>query len=214
MSEISVRNGKHKLTPRGSFIIAYLALNTPNINDVSVVSMVRKMKDLPVNLLHPFSISRDASLIILDSVEAFDPSDREIFLALFDLFDVRGDNSVLFRELMVGAVCSLVAGQHQSIMMLAFDIYDVKGEGTLNQVDLQAINYTVSYFGDGALEDAAVQLIVHDVVLSVRGSSIAEDLSATNITAAECTHHVLSHVSVIAFLNSEGTRHFDYKGRT
>ena len=201
----------------GSLKIAYLALNTPNISDASVVSMVRKMKELPANLLHPFSISRDTFLIILDSVEAFDPSDKEIFIALFELFDVRGDDSVLFRELMVGVVCSLVAGHHESIMMLAFEIYDVKGEGTLNRADLQkvlqAINNTVSYFGDGALEDAAVQLIVQDVFLSVRGSNIAEDLSTVNISAVECTQHVLSHVSVIAFLNSERRRRFDDRCR-
>ena len=199
--------------PSGSLKIAYLALNTPNISDASVVSMVRKMKELPVNLIHPFSISREAFLIILDSAEAFDSSDKEIFIALFELFDVRGDNSILFRELMVGVVCSLVAGHHESIMMRAFEIYDVKGEGTLNRADLQkvlqAINNTVSYFGDGALEDAAVQLVVQDVFLSVRGSNTVEDLSTANISAAECTQHLLSHLSVIAFLNSEGTRHFD-----
>lgn len=205
-------NINHNLNSERNLKIAYLALSTPNINEVTVRSMIRKMKESPMNLAHPFSISRDAFRSILDDIDAFDTSDVEIFYALFEMFDVRGDNSVLFRELMVGVVCSLVAGHHQSIMMLAFEIYDVKGESSFNRADLQkvlqAINSTASYFGDGALEDAALQLIVQDIFLSTRGASFAEDTSAVNITAAECSHRVLSHILVNAFLSSEGTKTF------
>ena len=192
--------------------IASMAMNTPNINEATLRLTIKRLKELPVNPAFPLTTSRADYDNVIKSITTFEDPDVEIFNALFELFDVKGDESILYRDLIAGIVGCLIVGSLEKKLLLAFELYDVRGKNDLNRADLKkilhSINNTASYFGDNVLEKLAVDELVSDIFYSVSVANVTDEASLVNIDMGQCAEYLSAHESVQAFANSQGTKVF------
>jgi hypothetical protein len=196
--------------------VTSMAITSPNINEVSIRKILKNMKDLPTNPALPFKITKDDYIHLINEIEFLEDCDIEIFKALFELFDTRGDNTVLYRELIVGVCGCLVVATLKEKLLLSFALYDIKGNSTLNRADLRkvliAINDTASFFGDHVLELNIIEDIVSDTftTISILNSSEESTVTLSDIDFNQCADYLIEDKSVISFVNGKGTKPFGH----
>lgn len=192
--------------------VACIASTTPNINRTTIKMMLKMMKEIPMNVASPFTVSKVDFSRIVNSIEIYDESDLEILNALFDLFDTKGNSLVMYREFLAGVAACLVAEPLLAALVLAFEVYDIKGSEDLSRADLRkilhAINHTASYFGDSVLQDSAVEDIVVNLFCLASNSNSTDHTEVDRVTASQCAELLLLNDSVISFLNGRGTKQF------
>ena len=193
----------------GRMGIASMAMNTPNINEATLRVAMKKMKDLTSNTASALTIVKSDYKNILDAITMLEDSDMEIFMALFNLFDVKGNESIVYRDLVVGVVVCLVEGTIEEKLSLAFELFNFDGQRDLNRADLRkvlhSVNNTASYFGDNFLEYGTVNDIVTDVFYLVSVANSTDAISIVSIHIEKCVEFLSLHESVLAFINGEGT---------
>ena len=192
--------------------ISSMAMNTPNINKATVKEMMIKMRDLPVNPALPLTITKVDFDDLLKSVAAFEDPDIEIFQSLFELFAIKGDDTILYRDLIVGVVGCLIVGTLEEKFMLAFELYDIRGKNDLNRADLRkvlhSINDTASYFGDNVLEKLTVDDVVSDIFYSISVANVVDEETMVSVEIKQCVEHLSQQESVLIFVNNEGPKKF------
>lgn len=168
------------------------------------------MKEIPMHVASPFTIANVDFYPIVNSIEVYDESDLEILSSLFNLFDTKGNSTVLYREFLAGVTACLVAEPVQAVLVLAFEVYDIKGSNDLSRADLRkilhAINHTASYFGDSVLQDSEVEDIVLNLFHFASISNQTEHTEVDRVSASQCAEFLLQNDSVVSFLNGQGTK--------
>mmetsp|Transcript_4949 Transcript_4949/g.7556 ORF Transcript_4949/g.7556 Transcript_4949/m.7556 type:complete len:200 (-) Transcript_4949:349-948(-) len=146
----------------------------------------------------------DKVLLRMDMLSHYD---IEILCALFDMHDVNGVRQIDYQDLLVG-LCILVPGSVMDKLLLAFEIFDeavtakagyVKS-GEMKKV-LTAINNTILYFGDRALNSVQLKEIVIDIYKNA--SSPAAPLSYK-----EHIKDILAHKRFKLLLEGKGNLQF------
>jgi hypothetical protein len=196
--------------------ISSMAITSLNINEMSIKKVLNNVKDLPSNPALPFKITKDDYIHLINQIECFEDCDIEIFMALFELFDNRGDNIVLYRELIVGVCGCLVVASLKEKLLLSFELYDIKGNNNLNRADLRkiliAINDTASFFGDHVLELNIIEDIVSDAftTISILNSSEESTVNLSDIDFHQCADYLIEDKSIITFVDGKGSKTFGH----
>jgi Ca2+-binding EF-hand superfamily protein len=204
--------GNSGSTPSGNMGISAMAVTTPNITKSSMKEIMKQIKDLPTKPTLPFMITKVDYESITRNIIVFEEPDLEILDALFDLFDIKGDGTILYRDLIAGLSCCLVMGSVESKLLLSFELYDVKGNHNISRVQLlsflSAINNTACYFGDHVLNDKLVEGIVNDTFYSLAAANDIEETLMINVGFDQCIEYLAQHESVKLFINGEGSKLF------
>jgi Ca2+-binding EF-hand superfamily protein len=185
--------------------ITSLAVTTPNIEMPAFEKLLASFKKVAAERGHD-KIHRDDFMASLKQLEKFTPSDSELFVQLFTLFDDEGHDTVDYKNYMAG--CSLVFLSIPNVekMKFALSIYDVKGtkcslRGDVKRL-LMAVNQTAAFFGDPVLAASEIELIMIDLFNDVKNQTIA------GIPQDEAASYLLQHRLVYKFMSGQGTVRF------
>ena len=182
-----------------------VARTTPNIEIPEFQTILADLKLSAADSKSDW-ITRDVFDTAIKKVEKFEPSDVDIFVKLFTLFDVQGNNTVDYKDFIAGASTCLTTAQNSEKLQFAMAIYDSSNTKCILKGDLKKLLYTInnvtSFFGDPVIRPNQIDTIVFDVYKafpSSAGKGIGFDV---------CIEALLANEIVKVFLNGGGRLRF------
>lgn len=147
-----------------------------------------------------FTIDRESFRVaLLDTM--VEDGDTDILDSLFTMWDMMGNDSIQYREFLVG-VSPLASGHRDSLgstLHYTLALMDTAQSGRITPYNLtkvlKAINSTASFLGDGVLRNAELQEIVSDVF----GPSMSQAMSHHDVVP-----RLIVHPKVHKFIDGKG----------
>ncbi len=185
--------------------ITSLAVTTPNIelpNFEKLLTLFRKVAvEKSTDKVH-----RDDFMAALKQLEKFTPSDSELFVQLFTLFDDEGHETVEYKNFLAGCSVVFMSIPNAEKLKFALSIYDVKGSKCCLRGDikrlLMSVNQTAAYFGDPVLAASEIELIAIDLFSDVKNQTMA------GIPHDDIVTYLLQHRLIYKFMSGQGTVRF------
>lgn len=145
----------------------------------------------------------------LKKVENFSVSDQDIFLKLFTLFDVNGDNTVNFKDYTAGIIGSITSNAVGVKLLAAMNVYEdaeqapgACSRGELKRM-LSSVNNIASYFGDAAITGEEIENCTLEAFKEV--PVVKTKAKGSYISSEAAIGFVETHESLQKFLRGEGT---------
>jgi Ca2+-binding EF-hand superfamily protein len=148
-------------------------------------------------------LSRDTLNTCLNQMEKFTPSDGELFVQLFTLFDNEGHDTVDFKSFIAGSCICLISESASDKLKWGLSVLENRADCARGDVKklLLAINLTAAFFGDLVLPTDEIDLLTVELFKEVPSV-------AGRISQEECVAYLLNHPLVIQFLTGQGVVKF------
>lgn len=189
--------------PASKLGITSLATTTPNIEQAEIHKLHRLLSEVQATREAPNTLARDDLLACLKQIEKFTPSDSELFIQLFTLFDNEGHDQVDFKSFFTGSSICLLSQPAKDRLRWGLGVFDESKTCVRGDVKklLVAINQTAAFFGDPVLSPNDIDTLTIEMfkVIPSAGGRISQD---------ECVDYLLQHPLVLLFLAGEGTVEF------
>lgn len=189
--------------PTSKLGITSIAATTPNIEKAEVEKLFRLLSEAQAQNETPDILSRDTLNSCLKQIEKFTPSDSELFVQLFTLFDNDGHDNVDFKNFITGSSICLTSQSASEKLKWGLSVFDSSTDCSRGDVKkvLTAINHTAAFFGDPVLPTNEIDLLTIELFKEVPsvGGRISQD---------ECVAYLLKHPLVQQFLSGQGVVKF------
>lgn len=185
--------------PTSKLGITSLASTTPNIEKHDIDKLYGLLVENQAQKESFDVLSRDTLNACLKHMEKFTPSDTELFVQLFTLFDNEGHDTVDFKSFITGTSICLTSQTAKEKLQWGLSVFDSSSDCARGDVKklLVAINNTAAFFGDPVLPTNEIDLLTVELfkeVPSVGG----------RISQGECVTYLLAHPLVQQFLIGQG----------
>lgn len=189
--------------PTSKLGITSIASTTPNIEKNEIEKLYRLIYDMQVQSDTPDILTREAFNSCLKQIEKFTPSDSELFVQLFILFDNEGHDTVDFKSFITGSSICLTSQSATEKLKWGLSIFDSGADCARGDVKklLTAINQSAAFFGDPVLPSNEIDLLTVEMFKEVPSV-------AGRISQDECVAYLLKHPLVVQFLTGEGVVKF------
>lgn len=132
-------------------------------------------------------------------------NDADILDRLFTMYDKTGDDSISWRDFIVG-IAPLISGSHLDKIDFAMRLYDIEGTSYLRANEmvnvLSNMNRVASYFGDPVMTEEQVTTVIVDVLDMAGGSA---DGLAASLHYSEYVKIIAEHPIVNTFISGGGS---------
>lgn len=180
--------------------------NVTHIEKTQILELQSKLKEISQKSGNSLMIHRVEFTECL-SVLGINPNDAEILDKLFTMYDMTGDEQVVWKDFIVG-ISPLISGSHSEKIDFALRLYDTENTSLLRGIDivnaLSQVNRVASYFGDPVLSEEQISRIVSDVSNSF-SKDPSTNLTDTKLHYPDLIQLISDHILVTAFINGEGT---------
>lgn len=180
--------------------------NVTHIEKTQILELQSKLKEISQKSGNSLMIHR-AEFTECLSVLGINPNDAEILDKLFTMYDMTGDEQVVWKDFIVG-ISPLISGSHSEKIDFALRLYDTENTSLLRGIDivnaLSQVNRVASYFGDPVLSEEQISRIVSDVSNSF-SKDPSTNLTDTKLHYPDLIQLISDHILVTAFINGEGT---------
>lgn len=199
-NEISQANSKLGTTS--------LAVTTPNIELPQFQKFLQLFKKIIEDKQQNNNfITREDFLAILKQIDKLTPSDSELFIQLFTLFDEDGHDLIDYKSYLAGvSICLISSLTLTEKLQFAFQLFDVNNSGYVLRLDckkvLIAVNNTAAYFGDPVLALSEIETANIEIFKEVPNQTLSGAPIADLITV------ILAHPMIQKFMTGEGTVRF------
>jgi Ca2+-binding EF-hand superfamily protein len=185
--------------PTSKLGITSIASTTPNIERNEVDKLYRLLNDAQSQSESLEILSRDTLDSCLKQMEKFTPSDTELFVQLFTLFDNEGHDTVDFKSFVTGSCICLISESAVNKLKWGLSVFESRTDCARGDVKklLLAINLTAAFFGDPVLPTNEIDLLTVELFKEVPSV-------AGRISQEECVAYLLKHPLVIQFLTGQG----------
>ena len=186
--------------------------NVTHLEKRELASLQAKFRELAHRSGNPSSINRIEFAEALNIV-GVNQNDADILDRLFTMYDKTGDDTINYKEFIVG-IAPLISGTHVEKIDFAFRLFDVEGTSYLKGHEMVNIlgqmNKVASYFGDPVMTDEQVSSVVVDIVDMAGGGS---DGLAMSLHYSDYTKIIGEHPIVNTFISGGGTVSYGSAGR-
>lgn len=132
-------------------------------------------------------------------------NDADILDRLFTMYDKTGDDTISYKEFIVG-IAPLISGTHVEKIDFAFRLYDIEGTAYMKASDMVGVlsnmNRVASYFGDPVMTEDQISSVLVDVVDMAGGNSEGLNMS---LHYSEYVKIIADHPVVNTFITGGGT---------
>lgn len=192
--------------PASKLCITALAVTTPNIEKNDIDKLYSLMIKAAGNTANADRLSKeDLVNVVLKGMDKFTPSDSELFIQLFTLFDEEGQNKVDCRDFVAGAGICLTTHSVADRLKWGMSIYDKEKTQTILRGDLKkllmAVNSTAAYFGDPVLAPTQIDQMTLEMFKALPNSS-------QGVKIDECVAYLLNNDLILQFINGDGVVRF------
>lgn len=178
--------------------------NVTHIEKRELASLQSKFREIANRQGNPQMINRAEFTEALNMV-GINQNDADILDRLFTMYDKTGDDSISYREFIVG-IAPLISGTHTEKIDFAFRLYDIEGTSYLKGhemvICLSNMNRVASYFGDPVMSEEQIISIIVDVIDMAGGSSEGMGIS---LHYSEYVKVIAEHPVVNTFITGGGT---------
>ena len=182
-----------------------VARTTPNIELTEFQLILSDLKTVASETASDW-ISREAFDAAIRKIDKFEAPDIDIFVKLFTLYDVQGNNTVDYKDYVAGAACCLCTASNSQKLAFAMPIYDSNMTKCLLKGDLKKLLHTInnvtSFFGDPVIRPNQIDTLIFDVYKAFPSSA------GRGVEFESCIEALLAHDIVKMFLNGEGRLRF------
>mmetsp|Transcript_24893 Transcript_24893/g.41487 ORF Transcript_24893/g.41487 Transcript_24893/m.41487 type:complete len:209 (+) Transcript_24893:93-719(+) len=152
--------------PVSNLGITSMATVTPTIEPKEMTTLNSELKSVAEAKESEFITKPELDDAVKKSGK-FDAADLDIFAKLFTLFDLKGDETVNYKDFLAGLTGCLMSVTILEKLKFVFGIYDTAGEELTTRSDLKrcltAINSVASFFGDPVLSLADIDFITNEL---------------------------------------------------
>jgi Ca2+-binding EF-hand superfamily protein len=189
--------------PASKLGITSIAATTPNIERNDINKLYGLLSEAQLQTESSEILSRDTLNTCLNQMEKFTPSDGELFVQLFTLFDNEGHDTVDFKSFIAGSCICLISESASDKLKWGLSVLENRADCARGDVKklLLAINLTAAFFGDLVLPTDEIDLLTVELFKEVPSV-------AGRISQEECVAYLLNHPLVIQFLTGQGVVKF------
>lgn len=178
--------------------------NVTHLEKRELASLQSKFREIAAREGNPAMITR-AEFTEALSIVGVNQNDADILDRLFTMYDKTGDDSIAWRDFIVG-IAPLISGSHVDKIDFAMRLYDIEGTSYLRANEmvnvLSQMNRVASYFGDPVMTEEQVTTIIVDVLDMAGGSA---DGLAASLHYSEYIKIMAEHPIVNTFITGGGS---------
>ena len=178
--------------------------NVTHVEKRELASMQSKFREIASREGNPSMITRTEFTEALGIV-GINQNDADIFDRLFTMYDKTGDDSIAWRDFIVG-IAPLISGTHVDKIDFGMRLYDVEGTSYLKVNEmanvLSQMNRVASYFGDPVMTEEQITNVMLDVLDMAGGSP---DGLMASLHYSEYIKIIGEHPLVNTFISGGGT---------
>lgn len=178
--------------------------NVTHLEKRELAALQSKFREIGHRSGNPNMINRVEFSEALNMV-GINQNDADILDRLFTMYDKTGDDTINYREFIVG-IAPLISGTHVEKIDFAMRLYDLEGTSYLKASEmvnvLSQMNKVASYFGDPVMTEEQVASVLVDVVDMAGGSSDGLNMA---LHYSEYVKIIGEHPVVNSFISGGGT---------
>lgn len=178
--------------------------NVTHLEKRELAALQSKFREIGHRSGNPSMINRVEFSEALNMV-GINQNDADILDRLFTMYDKTGDDTINYREFIVG-IAPLISGTHVEKIDFAMRLYDLEGTSYLKASEmvnvLSQMNKVASYFGDPVMTEEQVASVLVDVVDMAGGSSDGLNMA---LHYSEYVKIIGEHPVVNSFISGGGT---------
>lgn len=178
--------------------------NVTHLEKRELAALQSKFREIGHRSGNPSMINRVEFSEALNMV-GINQNDADILDRLFTMYDKTGDDTINYREFIVG-IAPLISGTHVEKIDFAMRLYDLEGTSYLKASDmvnvLSQMNKVASYFGDPVMTEEQVASVLVDVVDMAGGGSDGLNMA---LHYSEYVKIIGEHPVVNSFISGGGT---------
>lgn len=180
-----------------------MAFTTPNMEKDELSTLSAKMKEIALIAATDNMIGRESFEEACRSISKFEESDIELFNNMFTMFDMEGENQIIYKEFASGIGGCFITGSLIDKLNFAFTLYDNEETDEFTKLDikkiLHALNNVASYCGDPVVSNEKIEILAQETLSNVDGQVIGKDAAVQFIS---------NHQEVLLFCAGKGTIRF------
>ncbi len=178
--------------------------NVTHLEKRELAALQSKFREIGHRSGNPSMINRVEFSEALNMV-GINQNDADILDRLFTMYDKTGDDTINYREFIVG-IAPLISGTHVEKIDFAMRLYDLEGTSYLKASEmvnvLSQMNKVASYFGDPVMTEEQVASVLVDVVDMAGGNSDGLNMA---LHYSEYVKIIGEHPVVNSFISGGGT---------
>ena len=178
--------------------------NVTHLEKRELAALQSKFREIGHRSGNPNIINRVEFSEALNMV-GINQNDADILDRLFTMYDKTGDDTINYREFIVG-IAPLISGTHVEKIDFAMRLYDLEGTSYLKASEmvnvLSQMNKVASYFGDPVMTEEQVASVLVDVVDMAGGNSDGLNMA---LHYSEYVKIIGEHPVVNSFISGGGT---------
>lgn len=178
--------------------------NVTHLEKRELAALQSKFREIGHRSGNPNMINRVEFSEALNMV-GINQNDADILDRLFTMYDKTGDDTINYREFIVG-IAPLISGTHVEKIDFAMRLYDLEGTSYLKASEmvnvLSQMNKVASYFGDPVMTEEQVASVLVDVVDMAGGNSDGLNMA---LHYSEYVKIIGEHPVVNSFISGGGT---------
>ena len=166
-----------------------MAFTTPNMEKDELMALGSKMREVALLAGTENMIGRDDFEMACKSITKFEDSDIELLNNMFTMFDMEGENQIIYNEFAAGLGGCFITGSLIEKLNFAFTLYDNQETDEFTRLDVKkiinALNNVASYCGDPVVSSDKIEIVVQETFTNVDGQIISKDIAVQFIA----NHH-------------------------
>ena len=156
-----------------------MAFTTPNIEKDELTSLSSKMKEVALLAGTENMIGREGFEEACKSISKFEDPDNELLNNMFTMFDMEGENQIIYKEFAAGIGGCFITGSLIDKLNFAFTIYDNEETDEFTKLDikkiLSALNNVAAYCGDPVISSDKIEIVAQETLANVDGQVIGKE---------------------------------------
>jgi hypothetical protein len=193
----------YKGKPNARLGISAMAFTTPNIEKDELTSLSSKMREVALLAGTENMIGREGFEESCKSISKFEDPDNELLNNMFTMFDIDGENQIIYKEFAAGIGGCFITGTLIDKLNFAFTLYDNEETDEFTKSDikkiLNALNNVASYCGDPVVSSDKIEIVAQETFANVDGQ-------VTNKDAA--IQFISNHQETMLFCAGKGSTRF------
>ena len=158
-----------------------MAFTTPNMEKNGLMLLGAKMREVALLAGTENMIGKVEFEEACKSITEFEDADNELLSNMFTMFDLDGENQIIYNEFAAGVGGCFLTGSLIEKLNFAFTLYDNQETDEFSRLDvkkiLHALNNVASYCGDPVVGPDKIEVVVQDTFANVDGQIISKDMA-------------------------------------
>ena len=180
-----------------------MAFTTPNIEKDELTSLSSKMREVALLAGTENMIGREGFEESCKSISKFEDPDNELLNNMFTMFDMDGENQIIYKEFAAGIGGCFITGSLIDKLNFAFTLYDNEETDEFTKLDvkkiLNALNNVAAYCGDPVISSEKIEVVAQETMSNVDGQFIGKEAAIQFISV---------HQETVLFCAGKGSTRF------